>query len=134
MYRRFISVRKDMPHERLQEFVVIDYTREMAIAAMVGDADNQEIVGVGRYFIDESKHSAEVAFAVRDDHHKKGIGTELLAYLTYLAKRQGLLGFTADVLADNQPMLHVFENGGFDIIKHNVAGIYEMTMSFKESI
>ena len=132
LYRRFISVRKDMPHERLQEFVVIDYTKEMAIVATVGNEDNQEIVGVGRYFIDESKHSAEVAFAVRDEYHKKGIGTELLAYLTYLARRQGLLGFTAEVLADNKPMLHVFENGGFDIIKHNVAGIYEMTMAFKE--
>ncbi|MCX5830021.1 MAG: GNAT family N-acetyltransferase [Deltaproteobacteria bacterium] len=132
LYRRFISVRKDMPHERLQEFVAIDYTKEMAIVAMVGNEDNQEIVGVGRYFIDESKHAAEVAFAVRDEYHKKGIGTKLLAYLTYLAKRQGLLGFTADVLADNKPMLHVFENGGFDIVKHNIAGIYEMTMSFKE--
>lgn len=132
LYRRFISVRKDMPHERLQEFVVIDYTKEMAIVAMVGDEENQEIAGVGRYFIDESKHSAEVAFAVRDEYHKKGIGTELLAYLTYLAKRQGLLGFTAEVLAENKPMLHVFENGGFDIVKHNIAGIYEMTMAFKE--
>ena len=132
MYRRFISVRKDMPHERLQEFVIIDYTKEMAIVAMVGDEENQEIVGVGRYFIDESKHSAEVAFAVRDEHHKKGIGTELLAYLTYLAKRQGLLGFTADVLAENSPMLHVFEKGGFDIGKRNIAGIYEMTMAFKD--
>ncbi len=132
LYRRFISIRKDMPHERLQEFVVIDYTKEMAIVATVGDEENQEIIGVGRYFIDESKHFAEVAFAVRDEYHKKGIGTELLVYLTYLAKRQGLLGFTAEVLADNTPMLHVFENGGFDIAKHNIAGIYEMTMAFKE--
>jgi RimJ/RimL family protein N-acetyltransferase len=132
LYRRFISVRKDMPHERLQEFVVIDYTKEMAILATVGDEENQEIVGVGRYFIDENKHAAEVAFAVRDDYHNKGIGTELLSYLTYLAKRQGLLGFTAEVLADNKPMLNVFENGGFDIVKHNIAGIYEMTMAFKE--
>jgi RimJ/RimL family protein N-acetyltransferase len=121
-----------MPHERLQEFVVIDYTKEMAILATVGDEENQEIVGVGRYFIDENKHAAEVAFAVRDDYHNKGIGTELLSYLTYLAKRQGLLGFTAEVLADNKPMLNVFENGGFDIVKHNIAGIYEMTMAFKE--
>ncbi|MDD5167318.1 MAG: GNAT family N-acetyltransferase [Syntrophales bacterium] len=132
LYRRFISVRKDMHHERLQELVLIDYTKEMAIVAMVGNEDNQEIAGVGRYFIDKSKHSAEVAFAVRDDYHNKGIGTALLAYLTYLAKRQGLLGFTAEVLAENKPMLHVFENGGFDIVKHNIAGIYEMTMAFKE--
>jgi acyl-CoA hydrolase/RimJ/RimL family protein N-acetyltransferase len=134
LYRRFISVRKDMHHERLQEFVVIDYTKEMAIVAMVGDEENQEIVGVGRYFIDESKHSAEVAFAVRDEHQNKGIGPELLSYLTYLAKRQGLLGFTADVLAENKPMLHVFERGGFDTVKHNIAGIYEMTMAFKDQI
>lgn len=132
LYRRFISVRKDMPHERLQELVVIDYTKEMAIVAMVGSEENREIAGVGRYFIDESRHSAEVAFAVRDTFHNQGIGKELLAYLTYLARRQGLLGFTAEVLAENRPMLHVFEAGGFDIVKHNIAGIYEMTMAFKE--
>ena len=132
LYRRFISARKHMPHEFLQALVVIDYTKEMAIVAMIGNEEKQEIVGVGRYFIDESRHSAEVAFAVKDSYHNKGIGTELLAYLTYLAKRQGLLGFTAEVLAENQPMLHVFENGGFDIVKHNLAGIYEMKMAFKE--
>jgi RimJ/RimL family protein N-acetyltransferase len=132
MYRRFISSRKDMPHERLQELVVIDYSKEMAIVAIIGDEENQEFVGVGRYFIDESEHSAEVAFAVRDKDQHQGIGTELLSYLTYLAKRQGLLGFTADVLAENTPMLHVFEKGGFDIVKRNIAGIYEMTMAFKD--
>jgi GNAT superfamily N-acetyltransferase len=132
LYRRFISARKDMPHERLQKFVVIDYTKEMAILAMLGPEENQKIIGVGRYFIDESKHSAEVAFAVRDDYQGKGIGSELLSYLTYLAKRQGLLGFTADVLADNKPMLHVFAEGGFDIAKTVSGGITEMTMAFKD--
>jgi len=29
-------------------------------------------------------------------------------------------------------MLRVFEKGGFDIAKRNVAGIYEMTMAFKD--
>jgi len=37
--------------------------------------------------------------------------------LTFLAKRQGLLGFTAEVLMENQPMLHLFEKMGFDIEK-----------------
>lgn len=131
LYRRFISIRKDMPHERIQEFVVIDYTKETAIVAIVGNEQTQKIVGVGRYFVDEARHVAEVAFAVRDDCANKGIGTELLSYLTYLAKRQGLLGFTADVLVENTPMLHVFEKGGFDIAKQNIAGIYNMNMTFK---
>ncbi|MEQ8215550.1 MAG: GNAT family N-acetyltransferase, partial [Smithellaceae bacterium] len=132
LYRRFISARKDMPHERIQEMVVIDYTTEMAIAAIVGEEENQKIIGIGRYYIDENRHFAEAAFAVRDDYQKNGIATELLSYLTYLAKRQGLLGFTADVLADNKPMLHVFEKGGFDMAKTVSAGIYEMKMAFKD--
>ncbi len=130
IYRRFMSQRFHMPHEFIQELVVIDYTREMAILALVGETPNEKIVGVGRYFIDPQTHTAEVAFAVRDDFHNQGIGSELLSYLTYLAKRQGLLGFTAEVFADNTPMLHVFEKGGFDIQKRTIAGLCELKMTF----
>ena len=117
LYRRFISSRTDMPHERLQSLVVIDYTKETAIVAIIGHEAKEEIIGVGRYYEEPDKHSAEVAFAVRDDYQQRGVGTELLSYLTYLAKRQGLLGFTAEVLAENEPMLHVFEQGGFEMKK-----------------
>jgi len=133
LYRRFMSVRKDVPHEVLQKLVIIDYTKEMAILAMVPKGETEEIAGVGRYYVDESKHSAEVAFAVKDSYHDNGIGSELLAYLTYLAKRQGLLGFTAEVLSDNQPMLHVFEKGGFDLEKRSYAGLWELKMTFREN-
>jgi acyl-CoA hydrolase/GNAT superfamily N-acetyltransferase len=132
MYRRFMSVRKDMPHERLQDLVIIDYTREVAILVFTTQDEKKELIlGVGRYYIDPGMHTAEVAFAVRDDYQKRGIGTELLAYLTYLAKREGLLGFTAEVLTENRPMLHTFEKGGFDIKKTTVAGLCELKMTFK---
>jgi GNAT superfamily N-acetyltransferase len=72
-----------------------------------------------------------VAFAVRDDQQNTGIGFALLQYLTYLAKRQGLLGFTAEVLVENQPMLHVFEKGGFDMKRKIDAGVYELVLKFK---
>ena len=54
---------------------------------------------MGQMIKDEKSHTAEVAFAVSDDMHNRGIGSELLAYLILLAKREGLLGFTAEVLA-----------------------------------
>ena len=130
MYRRFISLRKDMPHERLQKFVIIDYTKEMTILAVIQKGEMEDIVGIGQYSIHEQSHTAEVAFAVRDDHQNKGIGNVLLSYLTYLAKRQGLLGFTAEVLAENKPMLHLFEKMGFDIDKRREEGIYELVMMF----
>ena len=81
----------------------------------------------------EKSHMAEVAFAVRDDYQMKGIGRELLQYLTYLAKKQGLLGFTADVLAENRGMLHLFENMGFDMEKRREYGVNELKMTFTEA-
>lgn len=131
IYRRFVSRRTDMPHEFLQKFVIIDYTDEMAIFAVIKHEKKEEIVGVGRYFIDKSTHTAEAAFAVRDDYQNKGIGTELLRYLTYLAQRQGLLGFTAEVLVENSPMLHVFQEAGFDMQKKISSGLYELKMMFR---
>ena len=130
LHRRFMTMRRDMPHERLQEFVVIDYTRETAILAVVIEQRKEQIIGVGRYYIDETTHTAEVAFAVRDDYQNRGIGTELLSYLTYLAKRQGLLGFTAEVLVENAPMLHLFEKMEFNIEKRSEAGVYEIKITF----
>lgn len=131
-YRRFISPRMDMPHERIQDLVIIDHLTETAILAVMGREDNEKVVAVGRFNTDPETHTAEVAFAVRDDYQNRGLGTELLSYLTYLAKRQGLLGFTADVLTDNTPMLHVFEKGGFEIDRRNIAGLTELRMMFRE--
>jgi acyl-CoA hydrolase/GNAT superfamily N-acetyltransferase len=131
LYRRFISMRCDMPHERLQEFVVIDYTRELVILATITVGEKEAVVGVGQYGIDENTHTAEVAFVVRDDYQNQGIGTELLQYLTLLAKRQGLQGFTAEVLMENRPMLALFEKMGFDIQRRSDSGVYELRMMFR---
>jgi len=131
MYSRFISTRTDMPHERLQKFVAINYNREVVILATIKREENEEVIGMGQYIIDEKSHTAEVAFVVLDEYQGKGIGAELLAYLTYLAKKQGLLGFSASVLQDNKPMLHLFESMGFEVEKRLDAGTYELTMSFR---
>jgi acyl-CoA hydrolase/RimJ/RimL family protein N-acetyltransferase len=132
LYRRFISSRHDMPHDRLQDFVVIDFTKEIVILAMLTIDEREVLAGVGQYSINIGTHNAEVAFVVKDEFQDRGIGTELLAYLTQLAKRQGLHGFTAEVLAENKPMMHVFEQAGFDIERSVSSGVYELTMSFRD--
>jgi GNAT superfamily N-acetyltransferase len=132
MYRRFISFRRDMPHERLQEFVIIDYTKAMIILACIKEEEREKVVALGQYYIDPNTHSAEVAQATREEYQGKGIGQELLSYLTLLAKREGLLGFTAEVLVENKPMLHLFEKMGFDIKRQGAQGVYELKMAFRE--
>ena len=132
MYRRFISTRKDIPHERLQEFVVIDYRKEMVILAILQENDQEKIMGVGQYGIMEGTHMADVAFVVSDTAQNQGIGRQLLLYLTLLATKQGILGFSAEVLVNNLSMQHLFETAGFDITKRNIEGLYELKMMFKE--
>jgi len=131
MYKRFISSRTDMHHDRLQNFVVIDYTKEMVILAVIGSEDRELIVGMGQYYVDQESHTAEVAFVVRDDYQGRGIGAALLTYLTYLAKKQGLHGFTAEVLITNRNMLHLFEGMGFIVEKRDEHGMCELRMSFR---
>jgi GNAT superfamily N-acetyltransferase len=128
LYRRFISSRKDMPHERLQEFVVIDYMQELVILATRVSGDSEQVVGIGQYGIGQDVHSAEVAFAVRDKEQKQGIGTELLNYLIFLGKRNGVLAFVAEVLYENRPMLTVFERAGFKVVSSG-EGLYYLKLT-----
>jgi ribosomal protein S18 acetylase RimI-like enzyme len=70
--------------------------------------------------------------AVRDEHQDQGLGTELITYITYLAQRKGLLGFTAEVLVGNDSVFRLFDRMGFDVHKRNESGIYEMKLLFKD--
>ncbi len=133
MYMRFFSARKDMPHQRLQDFVAVDWTRKMEILAVLPGKDKETIVGLGQYELNPDMHMAEAALVVRDTCQGQGIGTELLAYLIYLARRQGLLGFTAEVLAENKSMIGLFESMGFVTEKRREEGVYEMRMWFRRA-
>ncbi|GGO92105.1 bifunctional acetate--CoA ligase family protein/GNAT family N-acetyltransferase [Wenjunlia tyrosinilytica] len=57
-------------------------------------------------------HTAEVALAVADDWHHRGIGTLLLEHLVGAARQAGIRAFTADALADNHAVLKVFADLG----------------------
>jgi acyl-CoA hydrolase/GNAT superfamily N-acetyltransferase len=134
IYRRFFSRRTDMPHEFLQHFVVIDYTEDMAILAVLRHGKKEELVGVGRYFLDKGGRNAELAFVVRDDYQNKGIAGELMRYLTYLGKKQGLFGFTAEVLLENKEMLHLFdmfEKMGFRVERRIEWGTVYLNIAFE---
>lgn len=130
IYKRFMGVKKYLPRKQLHELANVDYSKNMAIVAILDEGEKEEMVGVGRYGLDENTNSAEVAFAVRDDWQKKGVGTELLRYLTMIARKRGLYGFTADVFADNKPMLSLFEKSDCILEKELKGGIYHLRMHF----
>ena len=49
---------------------------------------------------------------MRDDWQNRGIGTFLMKHLITIAKRNGIAGFTAEVLRDNKAMQAVFNHSG----------------------
>ncbi len=131
LYRRFFSRWPDLPHDFLQKFVIIDYTKKMVILAVNQKGGKEEVIGIGQYWIEENAHTADVALAIRDDYQNKGVGYQLFSYITYLAKKQGLLGFTASILMENDPMLRLCRKMGFHIEKTGSAGVYDLKMAFR---
>jgi len=130
VYYRFFQHVKALPHERLQHMVNIDYRDEMAIVGIIGPPENQEIICVGRYNRDPKTNFAEVAFVVRDDYQNRGLSTFLLKHLTQIAQDRGIYGFTAEVLATNQKMLHVFNKSGLKITSRYEGDIILLKMTF----
>ncbi|MCK9405924.1 MAG: GNAT family N-acetyltransferase [Methanothrix sp.] len=134
MYMRFFSARKDMPHKRLQDFVIVDWSLKMEILAVIKEKERERetIIALGQYELNPDKYMAEVAIVVKDEYHGMGVGKELLSYLTYIARRHGLLGFTADTLVENKAMVSLFEKMGFYTEKRREEGVYEMKMLFRK--
>jgi acyl-CoA hydrolase/GNAT superfamily N-acetyltransferase len=132
IYTRFFANMIHMPHNILQKYVIIDYSKEVLMLAIIERQGVEEIAGIGQYIIDKDTHTAAAAFLVGDTWQNRGIGIVLLEYLTEIAKKDGLLGFSATVLAENKAMLHLFESMDFQMEKRLEGGVYELTMGFQK--
>ena len=71
---------------------------------------------------------AEVAFAVADTMHQKGIATLLLEHLVSRARDDGIQAFVAETLAENTAMLRVFVDAGLPVRKRCDHGVMEVTI------
>lgn len=70
------------------------------------------IIAAGSYWA-KDPHTAEVAMAVDDGFHGKGLGTLLLERLALLAIRRGFTRLWAVTHAENRAMREVFRESGF---------------------
>jgi len=94
-----------------------------ALLAWLGD----RLVGVASYEPTPKPGTAEVAFAVPDDMHRRGVATLLLEYLVSIGREHGLRGFTAEALPENLPMLRVFADAGLPVHRQMTDGVVELT-------
>ncbi|MDP9115807.1 MAG: GNAT family N-acetyltransferase, partial [Actinomycetota bacterium] len=123
-YLRFFSAYPRIPDRDLQRFTQVDHRNRVAFIAELGGA----IIAVGRYEGSPDTDEAEVAFVVADAHQGRGIGSVLLEHLAAAARESGIKRFHAVVLAENSPMIRVFQDAGYETARHIDEG--EVTLEF----
>jgi acyl-CoA hydrolase/GNAT superfamily N-acetyltransferase len=130
VYYRYMSHMKRIPRKQLQNFVYIDHRNEVAIVGTVPEAHGEEIIAIGRYYLDQKTNRAEVAFVVRDDWQNRGIGSFIMKHLATIAKRNGISGFTAEVMRDNKAMQAVINHSGMKVRSTLHEGVFHFEMDF----
>ncbi len=113
---RFFVAMKELTHPFAAKLTQIDYDREMALVAE--PAKEGEILGVARFFADPDNVRAEYAVAVRSDLKGHGLGYRLMTRLTEVARLRGIQQLFGDVLSENETMLQMCRELGFDIASH----------------
>jgi acyl-CoA synthetase (NDP forming)/GNAT superfamily N-acetyltransferase len=88
---------------------------------------SDELVGVGSYEPSGKPGIAEIAFAVTDHMHGRGVATLLLDHLVSAARLRGLRAFTASTLAANIAMLRVFASAGLAARRQFADGVIQTT-------
>jgi acyl-CoA synthetase (NDP forming)/GNAT superfamily N-acetyltransferase len=72
--------------------------------------------------------TAEVAFAVADTMHHRGIATLLLEHLVSLARARQLEALTAETLQENTGMLRIFSDAGLPVVSRREDGVVAITI------
>ena len=130
IYYRFMSHLKRITHKQIQDFVYIDHRNDVAVAATLPEAHGEELIAIGRYYLDPSTNRAEVAFVVHDEWQGQGLGKFLLSHLVKIARRYGIQGFTAEVLRENKAMQSVFNHSECKTRSRLAGNVYSYEIDF----
>jgi RimJ/RimL family protein N-acetyltransferase len=110
--RRFLVPKSRLTQRELAYLTDIDHVGHAALAAV--DVPTGRLIGVCRYATwDGSENAAEVAVAVDDAMHGRGIGRCLATRIIEHARRVGIARLTASTHADNKPALALLARLGF---------------------
>jgi acyl-CoA hydrolase/GNAT superfamily N-acetyltransferase len=131
VYYRYFHTLRAMPHAKMQQYVNVDWSREMSIVGLVGDAEEERIIAEARYIRHEKRSTAEVVFVVDEPYQGCGIATYLYKMLIRLAKTQGIEAFSAEVLFSNTGAMKVFRKANLPIQAKLEEGIYSLTIPFE---
>lgn len=118
IYLRHFAYHPILSEAELEYFTNLNHVSREAIVAIADD----QIVAVAR-FDKLNENEAEVAFVIRDDYQRQGLGSGLFQVLREIGVTIGIQYFAAEVLPQNRAMIRLFEVFGDAIERETDAGI-----------
>ena len=113
---RFFAPMKQLSHMAAARFTQIDYDRDMAL--IITDPDEvpgeAELYGAVHIHADPDGEKAEYSIIVRHDLTRQGLGRLLMEHVIDYARKRGIGTINGDVLRENQPMLALCRELGFE--------------------
>ena len=128
IYLRFHHVLTNLPKEEARRFCTVDYDNTFALVATLGEEAEEKIIAVGRYARLPKMDAAELALVVEDAYQGRGIGTHLLEQIASIAREKGIRRFEAEVLVENEEIMKVLKDSGFQIAKELDSGVYRVVL------
>ena len=130
-YRRFLSPLETLSDAQLTYLTDVDHRDHEALVALEPGSDRG--IGVARFVRSESDPEvAELAVAVADDWHNRGVGTTLLHRLTERAREEGVRRFSGSILEENAPMRLLLAELGEVRVTDRSGGAVEVEVDLPE--
>ncbi|MEV6066016.1 GNAT family N-acetyltransferase [Nocardia sp. NPDC052001] len=131
-YLRYFGPYPRMTPKDLYRTTHVDYRDRVGLVIELGD----DIIAVGRYeYLAEraGARSAEVAFVVADQHQGRGLGSILLEHLAGAAAENHIETFVAEVLAENNAMVQVFRDAGYQVQRSRDGSVLHLEFAIDPS-
>jgi len=113
-WMRFLAAKNHLTEAELRYLTDLDHNNHEALAAL--DQGGRG-VGVARYIrLAHDPQAAEIAIAVVDDWHRRGLGTQLLTQLSVRARRTGIHRLTALTATNNTAMTGLLHTLGASLL------------------
>jgi acetyltransferase len=112
-YFRYMNSVQELTEEMLARLTQLDYSRELALVAVVEELGKEIGLGVSRYAINPDGKTCEFALVIADNIAGRGLGQKLMVTLMDAARSNGLSVIEGEVLNNNHKMLKLMNRLGF---------------------
>jgi len=110
---RFLGEIHHPSNELIERLTGLDYTHDLAFAAVVPEGASEKVVGISRYSVSNDGTACECAVTVLDDWQNRGLGAILMKHLIEVARARGIRYMWSMDSAENLAMSDLARYLGF---------------------